>query len=175
MMAFNNLSGYKIIDLEFLRTVGMPGMPTHRPVFGYELVHPHKDSDPKIQGVRSSAWGSITGNEHSGTHVDAFCHQAESGVMHGGFEVTPETETRAGFTVNGAENLPIFFDRGVLLDVPAIKGLQSLYPGYQVTAEDLQECVKVQGTEITEGCVVLVNLGNAQHWNDRERYLNCLE
>jgi len=41
-MAFNNLSGYKIIDLEFLRTVGMPGMPTHRPVFGYELVHPHK-------------------------------------------------------------------------------------------------------------------------------------
>ncbi|TFG74869.1 MAG: hypothetical protein E4H21_10030, partial [Thermodesulfobacteriales bacterium] len=90
MMAFNNLLGYKIIDLEFLRTVGMPGMPTHRPVFGYELVHPHKDSDPKIQGVRSSAWGSITGNEHSGTHVDAFCHQAESGVMHGGFEVTPE-------------------------------------------------------------------------------------
>lgn len=59
--------------------------------------------------------------------------------------------------------------------MPAIKGLQSLYPGYQVTAEDLQECVKVQGTEITEGCVVLVNLGNAQHWNDRERYLNCLE
>jgi len=59
-MALKDFSGYKVIDLEFLRTVGMPGMPTHRAVRGYELVHPHK-ADPKIQGVRSSAWGSVSG------------------------------------------------------------------------------------------------------------------
>jgi len=172
-MALKDFLGYRIIDLEFVREVDMPAMPTHKPPFSFELVHPHEDSDPKIQGVRTSAWGSIIANEHSGTHVDAFCHQAESGVMHGGFKVSPETETRAGFTVNGAENLPIFFDRGILLDVAALKGVNSLEPNYRVTAKDLSECCRVQNTKITEGCVALVNLGNAQHWNDRGRYLNC--
>lgn len=172
-MTLKDFSGYKVIDLEFLRTVGMPGYVTHQPVFGFEITHPHSDTDTNVQGVRTSAWGSIIANEHSGTHVDAFCHQAESGVMYGGHKVSPETETRAGFTVNGAEDLPIFFDRGILLDVATIKGVDSLQPGYQVTAEDLLECVRVQNVEITEGCVVLVNLGNARFWNDRDRYLNC--
>ncbi|MGB2693025.1 MAG: cyclase family protein [Thermodesulfobacteriota bacterium] len=167
------MSGYKVIDLEFLRTVGMPGYVTHQPVFGFDITHPHSDTDTNVQGLRTSAWGSVTGNEHSGSHVDAFCHQAESGVMHGGHKVTPEVETRAGFTVNGAENLPIFFDRGILLDVPLMKGVNSLEPGYQVTVEDLHECCQIQDVEITEGCIVLVNLGNAQFWNDTEHYLNC--
>jgi len=172
-MTLKDFSGYKVIDLEFLRTVGMPGMPTHKPAFGFEITHPHEDTDRSIQGTRTSAWGSIISNEHSGTHVDAFCHQAENGFMHGGFKVSPETETKAGFTVNGAENLPIFFDRGILLDVPAIKGVESIEPGYQVTAEDLEECCRVEGVNITAGSVVLVNLGNARFWNDRERYLKC--
>lgn len=171
-MELKDLLGYRVIDLEFVREVGMPAMPTHHPPYNFELTHPHEDSDPKIQGVRSSAWGSITANEHSGTHVDAFCHQAESGVMHGGHQVTPEIETRAGFTVNGAEELPIFFTRGILLDVALLKGVSSIEPNYRVTAEDLLECSEKQNVQITEGSVVLVNLGNAQHWGDRDRYMN---
>ena len=163
----------KIIDLEFPRFVGMPAMATHKPDYGYEVTHIHADSDPKVQGIRTSSWGTLSGNEHEGTHVDAFSHIAENGLMYGGVEINEETETRAGFTVNGAENIPVFFDRGILLDVPAIKGVDSLDPGYRVTAEDLEECCGVQGLEITPGCVALVNLGYAQFWDDKERYLNC--
>ena len=172
-MALTDFSGYKIIDLEFIRKVGMPGHVTHKPVFGFEITHPHKDTDTNIQCVRTSAWGTVIENEHEGTHVDAICHQAENGLMFEGVPVTPETETRAGFTVHGAEHLPIFFDRGVLLDVPALKGVESLTPGYQVSAQDLKDCAQSQGTPVTEGSVVLVNLGNARFWNDTERYLNC--
>ena len=171
-MAFFDLTKFEIIDLEFPRKVGMPGMPTHKPVFGYEIAHRHSESDARIQGTRTSAWGSISGNEHEGTHVDALCHQAESGKMFGGVEVTEETETKGGFTVNGAENIPIFFNRGILLDVPAIKGVESLEPRYRITAQELEECCRVQKLSITPGCVVLVNLGNARFWNDRERYLD---
>ena len=172
-MAKVDTSGYKVIDLEFERAVGMPDMPTHFPKFAYEVAHRHEESDPKIQGIRTSAWGSMSGNEHTGTHVDAFCHQAESGFMHGGVAVNSETETKAGFTVYGAETLPIFFNRGVLLDVAASKGVQSLEPKYEVTVEDMLECCEKQGTEITAGSVVLVNLGNARFWGDPERYVNC--
>ncbi len=170
-MATINLRDYKMIDLEHERRVGMSDMPTHNPKFGYEVVHRHSDTDPKVQGVRTSAWGNMSGNEHTGTHVDALCHQSESGVMYGGVKVA-DAETKAGFTVYGAENLPIFFNRGVLLDVPAVKGVEWLEPKYEVTVEDLQECIEVQGTEITEGSVVLVNTGNGRFWDDPERYLD---
>ncbi len=115
----------------------------------------------------------MNGNEHTGTHVDAFCHQAESGFMHGGVPVNNETETKAGFTVYGAQTLPIFFNRGVLLDAAASKGVQSLEPKYEVTDHDLPECCEKQGTEIAAESVVLVNLGNARFWGDPDRYLNC--
>ena len=164
----------KVIDLEFPREVGMPAMPTHKPDYGYEVVHFHADSDPKVQGVRTSSWGNISGNEHEGTHVDAFCHIAEKGKMHGGIEISEETEKKQGFTVNGAEHIPVFFNKGVLLDVAALKGVESIEPTYLVTPEDLNECCSLQGVDITEGCVVLVNLGNARFWDeDPDRYMNC--
>ena len=169
-----DLLNYKIIDLEFPREAGMPAMPTHKPDYGYEVVHFHSDSDPEIQGIRTSSWGNISGNEHEGTHVDAFCHIAENGLMYGGLEVNEKSETKDGFTVNGAENIPVFFDRGILLDVAALKGVESIEPKYEVTAEDIEECCRVQGIEITPGCVVLVNLGNARFWgSDPARYMNC--
>ncbi|MEM7008825.1 MAG: cyclase family protein [Thermodesulfobacteriota bacterium] len=172
-MKFDELLNYQIIDLEYELENGMPEYFTHKPVFGYEIAHRHSDTDPKLQGVRTSAWGSVTGNEHSGTHVDAFCHQAENGVMHGGYKVTPETETQSGFTVNGAEHLPIFFDRGVLLDIAAFKGVDCIEPKYEVSVEDIEQCCQAQSTQITPGCVVLVHLGHGRHWRDAERYLDA--
>ena len=169
-----DLLNYKIIDLEFPRVVGMPAMATHKPDYGYEVVHFHADSDPKIQGIRTSSWGNLSGNEHEGTHVDAFCHIAENGIMYGGVEVNENFEKRSGFTVNGAENIPVFFNRGILLDVAALKGVESIEPMYRVTDKDLEDCCRAQEVEITPGCVALINLGNARFWSsDPERYMNC--
>ena len=41
--------------------------------------------------------------EHSGTHIDALCHQAYEGRLHGGLEVTARVQTPTGFTALGID------------------------------------------------------------------------
>ncbi len=172
-MALPDLTQFKILDLEHTRVVGMPEMAGHKPVYGYEIAHRHEDTDARKQGTRTSAWGNYSGNEHSGTHMDALSHQAEKGVMYGGAAVTEETETKGGFTVNGAEHLPIVLAPGILLDIAALKGVESLEPKYRVTPEDIEQCCRKDGLTIHPGSVVLVNLGSYRFWHDRERFLDC--
>jgi kynurenine formamidase len=62
------------------------------------------------------------------THMDTLCHMAWNGKMYNGF---PQTDVSEG----GAEELAItnykngIFTRGVLFDVPRLKGKQWLEPG----------------------------------------------
>ena len=175
-MAINELLGLdltqiEVIDLEFPRIAKMPEFPTHRPAYAYTLYHRHEDVSGK-QGVRSSAFGQLHGTEHAGTHIDAPCHQAESMTMYGGILVDPTTETPTGFTRNGVDDIPPILARGVLLDVAALKEVESLQPGYAVTDADLAACCTRQSITVTAGDVVLVNLGNARHWADEARYLH---
>ena len=172
-MAIPDLTRYKILDLEHTRAAGMPEMAGHTPVYGYEIAHMHEQTDPKKQGTRTSAWGNMSGNEHAGTHMDALSHQAHNGMMHGGVPVNEETETKGGFTVNGAENLPVILASGILLDIPALKGVLSLEPKYRVTPKDIEECCSKDGLSINPGSVVLINLGSYRFWHDRERFLDC--
>ena len=55
--------------------------------------------------------------EHTGTHIDALCHQAYDGVMHGGVEATPAVQTPTGFTELGIDTVAPIVRRGVLFDV----------------------------------------------------------
>jgi kynurenine formamidase len=175
-MAMNELLGLdltqiEIIDLEFPRTADMPEFPTHKPTYAYTLSHRHEDLSGK-QGVRSSAFGQLHGTEHAGTHIDAPSHQAESMMMCGGIPVDATTETPTGFTRNSVDAIPPILARGRLLDVAALKGVESLQPGYAVTDADLAACCTRQDITVTAGDVVLVNLGNARHWHDEARYLH---
>ena len=54
--------------------------------------------------------------EHTGTHIDALCHQACGFKMYGDVPVE-QVETPAGFTKLGIETVPPLLGRGVLLDV----------------------------------------------------------
>jgi kynurenine formamidase len=166
-----DLTQIEVIDLEFPRTANMPEFPTHKPAYAYTLYHRHEDMSGR-QGVRSSAFGQLHGTEHAGTHIDAPSHQAESMMMCGGIPVDATTQTPTGFTCNGAEAIPPILARGVLLDVAALKGVESLEPGYAVTDADLVACCERQGVTVTAGDVVLVSLGNARHWPDAARYLH---
>ena len=78
---------------------GAPTFPAHAPGFLYTL---HRRHEPGL-GTRTSASGTIVAAEHSGTHIDALCHQAYDGKLHGGVEVTgsappaaPGSATEAG-------------------------------------------------------------------------------
>jgi kynurenine formamidase len=121
-------------------------------------------------GVRSSASGVIVCMEHSGTHIDAICHQADAQMLYGGIPAV-EVSSSKGFTTHAIEEVPPIMAPGVLLDAAAARGVAALEAGHLITAADLAECCRRQRVEIQPGDVVLIRTGNAQHWADPERYL----
>ncbi|WP_273843154.1 cyclase family protein [Rubrobacter calidifluminis] len=163
--------GARIFDLEQPRTEAMPVYPAHRPGYSYLLHRRHEDEyEPETSGPRSSASGIIFCTDHTGTHIDAICHQSKDLRLHGSIPVGEAQGTR-GFSTLGVEEIPPIVAPGVLLDVAAKEEAGALEPGYAVTAEDLAECCRRQGVEVPEGGVVLVRTGNARRWDDVESYL----
>jgi len=162
-----------VFDLEQPRTPEMPVYPAHRPGYYYALHRRH--SDPPLQptaGPRSSASGLALIMEHTGTHIDAPCHQAWHGTLFGGIDAVAAATAR-GFTQLGAETLPPFVVPGVLFDIPALRGVEVLAPGDLVTAADLEACCARHGISLEPGMAVLVRTGNGRFWHDPERYLNA--
>ena len=164
----------RVYDLEQPRFAGMPIHPAHRPGYFYALHRRHRDTyRPDIQGPRSSASGVLTLMEHSGTHLDALCHQANNLRLFGGVEVDG-VETPAGFSRLGVETAPPLLRRGVLLDVCGNRGERVLPARYGVTAEDLKACAAEQGVEVRAGDVLLVRTGYGALWRgDEQTYLDA--
>lgn len=161
----------KIFDLEQPRYAGMPSFPALTPAYSYTLHRRHADTrNPAQHGPRSGASGAILSTEHTGTHVDALCHQADEMKLFGGVEVTPAVETPAGFTQHAAENLPAFVTQGFLLDVAHAKGADALPENYAITAEDLEATMKAQGRMLMPGGVILIRTGYGKFWNDAGKY-----
>jgi kynurenine formamidase len=167
------LRAARVYDLEQPRFLGMPIHPAHRPGYFYALHRRHRDTyRPDAQGPRSSASGVLTMMEHSGTHLDALCHQANELRLFGGVEVD-EAEASAGFSRLGVETVPPLLRRGVLLDVCGHKGNELLPPKYAIRAEDLSACAAAQGVEVRQGDVLLVRTGYGTLWGDEAAYLDA--
>ena len=165
--------GARVFDLEQPRTEKMPIHPAHRQAGYSYLLHRHHEDEyrPEEAGPRTGAAGILILGEHTGTHIDALCHQADALTLCGGIPVG-EVQTSRGFARHGAEEIPAIVAPGVLLDVAAKDGVDSLEPGRVVTAADIEACCERQGVEVEPGSVALVRLGNARFWGDEERYLS---
>jgi kynurenine formamidase len=72
-----------------------------------------------------------------------------------------------GLSKLGPENVGSFFTRGILIDVAALKGVDRLEKGYEVTMEDFNEALERQGIDdIQQGDVVLIRTGWNNLWRD---------
>jgi len=169
----DSLLSARVYDLEQPRFAGMPIHPSHRPGYFYALHRRHRDTyRPEVHGPRSSASGVLTMMEHSGTHLDALCHQANELRMFGGIAVDG-IETPAGFSRLGVETIPPLLGRGVLLDIAGWKGAPRLPPLYSVSADELQACAEAQQVTVEAGNVLLVRTGYAPLWSNEEAYLDA--
>jgi kynurenine formamidase len=166
---FDLLVTAKVYDLEQPRRMHAPTFPAHWP--GHILTL-HRRHEPGLEERRTSASGMIVTTEHAGTHIDAFCHQAEDLRMYGGVEVTPEIQTSAGFTELGVDSVLPMVKRGVLLDVAAANGGE-LPSEYRITDDDLRRASRQQEVPIASGSVVLVRTGYGAYWADPEYYLKA--
>ena len=161
----------RVYDLEQLRFAGMPALKMLQPVYYYSLHRQHRTSfDPKNEGPRTGASGMLFMSDQSGTHVDALCHQAYDQSLFGGVLVDHSVETPWGYKRLGADTIPPILQRGVLIDVPASKGMEHLPDGYAITEEDLRTACEFEKVVIKEKDVVLVRTGFGKFWNDPEKF-----
>lgn len=164
----DTVSHLRVYDLEQPRYAGAPALPVHTPGFVYTL---HRRHEPGLGEARTGASGFIYTAEHSGTHIDALCHQAENLYLHGGRQVTAQVQTSTGFTELGVETIAPMMCRGVLLDVAGYRGVEWTEADQQITRQDLEAVCQHQGVAIQKGDVVLVRTGNGARWNDPAAYL----
>jgi kynurenine formamidase len=170
---YERLTAARIFDLEQPRFAGMPLHPAHKPGYFYALHRRHKDSYRPAQfGPRTGASGVLTMMEHSGTHIDALCHQACDMKLYGNVAVE-DVERADGFKAYGAETMKPLLTRGVLLDVAGWKKVDSLPPNYSISADELDACARAHGVEVRAGDVLLVRTGYARYWNDEATYLTA--
>src|SRR5258705_13195538 len=167
------LAGARVYDLEQPRFAGMPVHPAHRPGYFYALHRRHRDSyRPEQHGPRSGASGVLTMMEHSGTHIDALCHQACDLTFFGGVKVD-DVERTDGYRELGAETMKPLLGRGVLLDVAGHKGVAQLPQNYAITDDDLAGAARAAAIAVQSGDVLLVRTGFATVWTDEATYLNA--
>lgn len=98
------------------------------------------------------------------SHIDALCHYHYKGKYYNDRSVSMVTE-------EGCSNNSVMamvdgiFTRGVLMDIPRLKGRDWLEPGYAVTPEDLEAWEEETGITVQSGDAVLLRTGR---WARRE-------
>src|SRR5947209_9367427 len=123
------LNGH-IYDLEQPRYFGAPVFPSHAPGYVYTL---HRHHERGTGESRTSASGFMYTTEHSGTHIDALCHQAEDFHLYGGRELDASIQTAQGFTALGAETIAPIIAHGVLLDLARYRGVDRIVAGNPIS------------------------------------------
>src|SRR5205085_9413901 len=133
----------------------------------------HRHHERGMGEARTGASGFMYTTEHSGTHIDALCHQAEDLHLYGGREVDAVIQTPHGFTELGVETIAPLITRGVLLDIARHRGVDRAAAGNPIQGDELEAAAQDQGVSIGEGDVVLLRTGNGALWQDPTAYLQA--
>lgn len=169
----------QVYDLDSGRWPGMPLFPAHPPFIVTSYRSPHgwrnqHDYDDWLGDNRANMGLNteiIIGSVHTGTHLDALSHITcgPDSHWHGGYAEADFLGDFGPLTAE-ASSIPPFICRGVLIDVPAYKGVDILEGKYLITLEDIEGALRTQGTEVRQGDAVLIRTGYMQAWGvDPER------
>ncbi|GGT24210.1 cyclase [Streptomyces kurssanovii] len=93
------------------------------------------------------------------SHLDALCHVVFDGELYGGVPASTVTaEGARSLSVDVLENGIV--GRGVLLDIPRLRGVPWLEPGDHVTSGDLTGAEAAQGVHVGPGDLLFVRVGH---------------
>lgn len=107
---------------------------------------------------------SYHGYAHS--HIDGLCHILYKDQTYNGYP-RAEVNTEKGCVKLGIDNLKQgVITRGILVDIPRLRGLPYLEPGTPIYVEDLEAWEKKAGIKIGTGDALLLRTGR---WARREK------
>ena len=101
------------------------------------------------------------------THLDAFAHIFFDGKMWNGYDVANVVTMEDGATKNSILNMMDgIVTRGVLYDIPRLKGVPYLEPGTRIYVEDLEAWEEMTGVRVGPGDAFLVRWGRWARQDD---------
>ncbi len=116
------------------------------------------------EAVASAFFGGVSDNYqvsyhgYSHSHIDSLCHILHKGQMYNG--VSQDTITEAGCSNASIVNLQGgIVTRGVLLDIPRLKGVPYLEPGTPIYTEDLDAWEEMAGVTVQPGDAIFIRTG----------------
>ena len=164
-------AGATVYDLEQPRFEGMPIAGPHRPGYLYTLHRRHGDGYVEGESeARTGSSGVVVMMEHTGTHIDALCHQADRQTLYGGVDAAAVAGSR-GYAELGIQTAPPIVAAGILIDLPRHRGVDILPEREEIGAAELRAALAADGETLRPGDVVLVRTGYDALWNDSDRYL----
>jgi kynurenine formamidase len=104
----------------------------------------------------------IASNYHgiAHTHLDSLAHINDNGVFFNGYKPEADAVMKQGHAKNSIHNLKNgIFTRGILIDIPRLKGVPYLEPGTPVYVEDLEAWEKKAGVKVSAGDALFVRTG----------------
>jgi kynurenine formamidase len=92
------------------------------------------------------------------SHIDALCHVLVDGQMYNGFPASSVKSTGAqrGSIMSAQDGI---VGRGVLLDIPRLRGVDHLDPGDAILPDELEAAEQAQGVTVGQGDILLVGTG----------------
>src|SRR6266849_4384762 len=111
-----------------------------------------------LEGAYSMDLISVSYHGWAHTHMDSLCHMFYKGKMFNGYpqeDVTTQGATKLAVTNfrNG------ILSRGILMDIPRLKGVPYLEPGIAIYPEDLDAWEKKASVKVSSGDIVLIRTG----------------
>lgn len=156
----------EVIELGHVLNASMPLSAGRR----FELLTKRTNMTPGSNRRGSNEELVIAEIGQVGTQFDGFSHQTIGNSMYNCFKVD-EISTRTGFTKLGIENAGFLMTRGVLIDVAALKGVDTLPDTYEITVEDLQAALKRENVSLEAADAVIIHTGWGRLWDsDVSRY-----
>jgi kynurenine formamidase len=94
------------------------------------------------------------------THLDSLAHINDNGVFFNGYKPDADSVIKQRHQKNSIHNVKNgIFTRGVLIDIPRLKGVPYLEPGTPIYAADLEAWEKKVGVKVSAGDALFVRTG----------------
>jgi kynurenine formamidase len=155
-----------VIELGQILSAAMPLNPTRQ----FDVHTKRTTMNPQSNRRGSNEELIVAEFGQVGTQFDGFAHQTIGDSMYNCFKVS-DVGTRTGFTKLGIQNVGAIVTRGVLIDVAAVKNVETLPEGYEITLQDLQQALSKQAMTLQQGDAVLIHAGWSRLWGkDNVKY-----